>query len=73
MEVLTIKTFETNKICTAKVSKNRSKDFKYKSVTFTYNGEEVPHIRVDGNFRVFKFENKNVKSTGGAHGPLTLW
>ena len=35
------------------------KDFKYKSVTFAYNGEEVPPIRVDGNFRVFKFENKN--------------
>ena len=59
MEALTIKTFETNKISAAKVSENRSKDFKYKSVTFAYNGEEVPPIRVDGNFRVFKFENKN--------------
>ena len=59
MEVLTIKTFKTRKISTAKVSENRSKDFKYKSVTFTYDGEEVPPIRVDGNFRVFKFENKN--------------
>ena len=59
MEALTIKTFETSKISTAKVSKNCSKDFKYKSVTFAYDGEEVPPIRVDGNFRVFKFENKN--------------
>ena len=60
MEASTIKTFETSKISTAKVSKNRSKDFKYKSVTFAYDGEEeVPPIRVDGNFRVFKFENKN--------------
>ena len=59
MEALTIKTFEADKISTAKVSKNRSKDFKYKSVTFAYNGEQVPPIRVDGNFRVFKFENKN--------------
>ena len=59
MEALTIKTFETSKISTAKVSENRSKDFKYKSVTFAYDGEEVPPIRVDGNFRVFKFENKN--------------
>ena len=59
MEALTIKAFETNKISTAKVSENHSKDFKYKSVTFAHNGEEVPHIRVDGNFRVFKFENKN--------------
>ena len=59
MEALTIKTFETSKISTAKGSENRSKDFKYKSVTFAYDGEEVPPIRVDGNFRVFKFENKN--------------
>ena len=59
MEALTIKTFETSKFSTAKVSENRSKDFKYKSVTFAYDGEEVPPIRVDGNFRVFKFENKN--------------
>ena len=69
MEALTIKTFETNEISTAKVSENRPKDFKYKSVTFAYDGEEVPPIRVDGNFRVFKFENKNARSAGGAHGP----
>ena len=59
MEALTIKTFETSKISAAKVSENHSKDFKYKSVTFAYDGEEVPPIRVDGNFRVFKFRNKN--------------
>ena len=59
MEALTIKTFETSRISAAKVSENRSKDFKYKSVTFAYDGEEVPPIRVDGNFRVFKFDNKN--------------
>ena len=56
MEALTIKTFETSKISTAKVSENCSKDFKYKSVTFAYDGEEVG---VDGYFRVFKFGNKN--------------
>ena len=59
MEALTIKTFKTNKIFAAEVRENRSQDFKYKSVTFTYGGGEVPPIRVDGNFRVFKFENKN--------------
>ena len=59
MEALTIKTLETSKISTAKVSDNHSKDFKYKSVTFAYDGEEVPPIRLDGNFRAFKFENKN--------------
>ena len=59
MEALTTKTFKTSKISNAKVSENRSKHFKYKSVTFAYDGEEVPPIRVDGNFRVFKLENKN--------------
>ena len=59
MEVLTIKTFKTSKISAVEVSENLSKDFKYKSVTFAYNGGEVPPIRVDGNFRVFKFDNKN--------------
>ena len=59
MEALTIKTFKTSKIFTAKVSEKCSQDFKYKSVTFAYDGGEVPPIRVDGNFRIFKFDNKN--------------
>ena len=59
MEALTIKTFKTSKISAAKVSENLSKHFKYKSVTFAYDGGEVPPIRVDGNFRVFKFDNEN--------------
>ena len=28
-------------------------------ISFSYDGAEVPPIRVDGNFRVFKFDNKN--------------
>ena len=59
MEALTIKTSKTSKISTVEVSENRSKDFNYKSIRFAYNGGEVPPIRVDGNFRVFKFDNKN--------------
>ena len=59
MEALTIKTFKTNKIAAVEVSKRRSKDFSYKSIKFAYDGGEVPPIRVDGNFRIFKFENKN--------------
>ena len=58
MEALTIKTFKTSKISTVEVSERRSKDFNYKS-RFAYDGGEVPPIRVDGNFRIFKFENKN--------------
>ena len=59
MEALTIKTFKTSKISAAEVRENRSQDFKYKSVTFAYDRREVPPIRVDGNFTVFKFDNKN--------------
>ena len=59
LTTLTIKTFKTNKISAAEVRENRSQDFKYKSITFAYDGEEVPPLRVDGNFRVFKFDNKN--------------
>ena len=59
MEALTIKTFKTSKISAVEVSKRRSKDFNYKSIKFAYDGGEVPSIRVDGNFRIFKFENKN--------------
>ena len=59
MEALTIKTFKTSKISAVEVSERRSKDFNYKSIKFAYDGGEVPPIRVDGNFRIFKFENKN--------------
>ena len=59
MEALTIKTFKTSKVSAAEVRENRLQDFKYKSVTFAYDGGEVPPIRVDGNLRIFKFDNKN--------------
>ena len=59
MEALTIKTFKTSKIFAFEVNERLSKDFNYKSIRFTYDGGEVPPIRVDGNFRIFKFENKN--------------
>ena len=59
MEALTIKTFKTSKISAAEVSERCSQDVKYKSVTFAYDEGDVPPIRVDGNFRVFKFDNKN--------------
>ena len=54
-----MKTFKTSKISAAEVRENHSQEFKYKSIRFTYDGAEVPPIRVDGNFRVFKFDNKN--------------
>ena len=59
MEALTIKTFKTSKISTVDIKENCSKDFKYKSIKFSYDGAEVPPVRMDANFRVFKFDNKN--------------
>ena len=59
MEALTIKTFKTSKISAVEVNERRSKDFNYKSIRFTYDRGKLPPIRVDGNFRIFKFENKN--------------
>ena len=46
MEALTIKTFKTSKISAVEVSERQSKNFKYKSIKFAYDGEEVPPIRV---------------------------
>ena len=31
----------------------------YKSVTFAYDGGEIPPIRTDGDFKLFRFRNKN--------------
>ena len=59
MKALTIKTFKTSKIFAIEVSERRSKDFNYNSIRFAYDGGEVPPIRVNGSFRIFKFENKN--------------
>ena len=59
MEALTFKTFKTSKISAVEVSKRCSKDFNYKSIRFAYDEGEVPPKRVNGNFRIFKFENKN--------------
>ena len=50
MEAVTIKTFKTGKISAVDVKENCSKDFKYKSIKFTYDGAEVLPIRVDWNF-----------------------
>ena len=60
MEALTIRTFKTSKISAIKVSEKSSKGFDYKSIRFAYDGkEEIPPIRVDGDFRIFKFYNEN--------------
>ena len=59
METLTIKTFKTDKITAISVEDKSSGGSIYKSVKFAYDGGEVPPIRIDGDFRLFKFRNKN--------------
>ena len=67
MVVLTIETFKTDKITAISVEARSafeahdksSRDSNYKSVKFAYDGGEVPPIRIDGDFRLFIFRNKN--------------
>ena len=59
MVVLTIETFKTDKITAINVDDKSSGEFNYKSVKFAYDGGEVPPIRIDGDFRLFRFRNKN--------------
>ena len=59
MVVLTIETFKTDKITAISVDDKTSGGSKYKSVKFAYDGGEVPPIRIDGDFRLFRFRNKN--------------
>ena len=59
MEALTFETFKTDKITAISVDDKNSGEFNYKSVKFAYDGGEVPPIRIDGDFRLFRFRNKN--------------
>ena len=59
MVVLTIETFKTDKITAISVDDKSSGGSSYKSVKFTYYGGEVPPICIDGDFRLFRFRNKN--------------
>ena len=59
METLTIETFKPGKITAISVDDKRAGEFKYKSVKFAYDGGEMPPIHIDGNFRLFRFTNKN--------------
>ena len=59
MAVLMIETFKTDKITAISVDDNSSGGSNYKSVKFAYDGGEVPSIHIDGDFRLFRFRNKN--------------
>ena len=56
---LTIETFKTDKITAISVDDKSSGEFNYKSVKFAYDGGEVSPIHIDGDFRLFRFRNKN--------------
>ena len=57
--VLTIETIKTDKITTISVDDKSSGGSNCKSVKFGYDGGEVPPICTDGDFRLFRFRNKN--------------
>ena len=67
MVVLTIETFKTDKITAISVEARSAGEAhdkssggsNYKSVKFAYDRGEVPPIRIDGDFRLFRFRNKN--------------
>ena len=59
MVVLTIESFKTDKITAISVNDKSSGGSNHKSVKFAYDGGEVPPIRIDGDFRLFRFRNKN--------------
>ena len=59
MVMLTIETFKTDQITAIIVDDKRSGGSNYKSVKFAYDGGEVPPICTDGDFRLFRFRNKN--------------
>ena len=64
---LMIETFKTDKITAISVEARSAREahdkssgeFNYKSVKFAYDGGEVPPIHIDGDFRLFRFRNKN--------------
>ena len=54
-----IETFKTDKITVISMDDESFGGFNYKSVKFAYDGGEVPPICIDGDFRLFRFGNKN--------------
>ena len=51
--------FKPDKITAISVNDKSFGEFNYKSVKFAYDGGEVPLIPIDGDFRLFRFRNKN--------------
>ena len=62
MEVLKLKEFNPYKLKAVISKKVRYGEREFTSVRFSYDGSDVPAIRVDGSFRLFDF-NSNGKVT----------
>ena len=63
MEALTIKKFKPDKIAAISADE-RSGEFNYTSVTFAYDGGEMPPIRIDGNLGYLDLETNVATSIG---------
>ena len=57
MEVLKLKEFNPNKLKAVISKKVRYGEREFTSVRFTYDGPDVPTIRVNGSFRLFNFNS----------------
>ena len=57
MEVLKLKEFNLEKLKAVISKKVRYSEREFTSVRFSYDGSDVPAIRVDGSFRLFNFNN----------------
>ena len=57
MEVLKLKEFNPNKLKAVISKKVRYSEREFTSVRFSYDGSDVPAIRVDKSFRLFNFNN----------------
>ena len=62
MEVLKLKEFNPDKLKAVISKKVRYGEREFTSVRFSYDGSDVPAIRVDGSFRLFNF-NYDAKVT----------
>ena len=56
MEVLRIEDFVSSKLKAASAKERSYQKYKYTSVRFACDAKEVPAIRIDGKFRLFRFQ-----------------
>ena len=57
MKPLTIDSFKPDKIRVVSSDQKSVDDFSYTFVKFEYNGDNIPPLRIDGTFKIFKFKN----------------